>query len=195
MKKILFLPIVALLAGCGSGVGIKQVDKRAATELATLKEFAIADSIYQSQINDVTKKESFDKSTNKLTDYVENTLKKKVENWEATIKYLTPGIDGIDATFIIYKNADFEGHTDITEPTITLESENINDNNLQKILKTLQPEDVVLISGAITSERDGGGVLNFQTINHVTIDDEDQLRYPSFTFKLTDVRKKPQEKL
>lgn len=188
MKKIYFLPILVLLASCGSG--IKQVDKRSATELALLKKFTDADSTYDAQINNVTKQESYEESKKELTNFIKNTLKNKAEGWEAIITSIGPGVDGIDATFKIFKKADFEDRSDITEPNIILESENIKDEQLQKVLKTLQPDDVVLVSGTLVPSEDPNGIYGFQTISHVTIDNEDELRYPSFNFTLTDIKKK-----
>lgn len=195
MKKIYFLPFLSLLVSCGSDIGFKQPDKRAATQLALIKEFSVADSIYQAQPNDVAKKESFEKSRTSLSNFIDSTLKGKVDNWEVIITDITPGIDGIDATFVMSKQSDSEEPTYEGFQTLTFDCRNIKGAALEQVLKTLEPNDKVLISGNFGEGRDPRGIRNFQTIYHVTIDDEDQFQKPSFNFNLTGIKKKPEEKL
>jgi len=194
MKKNYFLLIIPVILSCNQ----PKADHRAPNELALIKKFGDADSIYKAQINDVAKKESIISSKGQIIDFIEKDLNAKADNWEAHVYSIKPGVNGIDAVFLISKQEEFG---DVKYPdmeSLVLESEEITDTKLTKILKTLQKDDKVLLSGKFDTRvldhgKDGIGVV-FQTMNRVTIDSEDELNNPSFNFILTDIKKKEVEK-
>jgi hypothetical protein len=188
MKKLFFLLLIGIFTSC-TNIGIKQIDRREATEITLIKEFVKADSTYKAQINDVNKKDFFEKTKVQLTAFIVNKLKNKASNWEASIYSISSGMDGINVVFLISKQADFEGQTYDHYDSIIFESEEINDPHLKEVFKTLQPKDKVLITGTFGKEKDVQNNIQLQTINNVTIDDEDALRNPSFYFTLTDIKK------
>ena len=192
MKKIYFLPILALLAGCSS---VNDVDRRPASEIAFVKEFVAADSTYEAQINDLAKKESFEKSAKKLTDFVDNTLKGKIENWEVVMLEVEPHEASTDATFIISKEPNSVEEQYSQYNSITLVSESIKDERLLSVLKTLAPNEIVLVSGTLGAEKDENGFLVLETALNPEPNKGRELESPSFYFNLTDVKKKPVEKL
>ena len=191
MKKLFLLsiPVIALISSCNSGP--KEVDTRPATELALIKKFSDADSTLNAQINEANKDAFFNEVKPKLVDFIIKDLNCKAENWEAHVYEIKPGDDGINATFLISKEPEFAEEKYMNYESIVLQSDNVSDDKIVQVLKTLQKGDKVILSGTIEKLNfDVNDTEFFQTSDHFSTDKESQISNPAFYFTLSALKHK-----
>jgi hypothetical protein len=188
MKKLYYLLAATTLLGCQSRPA--EVDNRPKEELELVKQIVTADSVYEAQINEITKKEAFNKSEVAIPEFIKTKLNSRADNWKAvivSIKYREEA-DEAAVTLRISKGIHFDDKNP-EYSSIILQSDGIyEDAKIKEKLKTLQPYDKVLVSGKFSYEKDLSG-RNFGSFDELTINDGTILSNPEFSFIITDIKK------
>ena len=187
MKKsssTIFTLAVALSCSMGCAKP-KKVDTRPASEKGLIREINIADSTYTAQYNDITKKESYDKSVKRISDFITNDLKAKADNWEARVE----NIELLDDSTILLELITPRG-TEFDEkiPTydaIALRSFIKNDEKLKNLIKPLIKLEDVIVSGRFVTNRDNDGNIFFNAYSS-----SNKIDNPVFEFIITDIKSK-----
>jgi hypothetical protein len=190
MKKILFIVLTAVTAlGCNNGgtkIGLE--DSRPESEKALIREINVADSSLSAQINEVTKKESYEKSIKRISQFITEELKAKAESWQARVYKIDLDIDdAVLVDLMISKGVQFEDEFPQYN-SIVLKCRIKNDEHLKDMIKPLQKGDDVVVSGNFSTTKNALGDLQFESYGDVSFYDE--VSNPAFFFDITDIKKK-----
>jgi hypothetical protein len=189
MKKILFIVLTAATAlGCNEGgtkIGLE--DSRPKSEKALIREINIADSTYKAQINEITKREAYDKSIKNISNFILNHT--KAEGWEAKVQSIDlDEFNAIIIDLIIAKGIQFDDELPEYE-SVVLRSRISDDDRLKTSVKPLQKGDDVVVSGSFLTNKNADGNLEFDSYTDAR-DDHDIISNPVFRFNITDIKKK-----
>ena len=158
MKFFYYLLIPVLLAGCTPPPEARYTDKpMPKSELAFIKKITSSDSVYTSQLNDITKKEFLEKGQKEVASFVLNN--RKIDNWVAIVHKIEAKSDPakyIEVDLIIpIGNWREEKYPHFSFP-IFVSLVDDKPNKTKDALKLLQEGDEVLISGEIEKNLSGG---------------------------------------
>jgi len=185
---LLFLFSCGQNSGSTSDSNSPKVDTaRPKEELTLIKKMVDADSVANTQINDLNKRAVIDSGAKAIASYLTKTLNAKVDNWVAYINELD-GSDGL-ATIQFTITKDWEKvNSDGLQIHVTLTAGVNNNKNpdVFKVVKTLKKGDLVVISGEF--EKSGGEVNNDPISSG--LNPEFALTGPEYDFNLTSIKKR-----
>ncbi|TWR25733.1 hypothetical protein FPZ43_15720 [Mucilaginibacter pallidiroseus] len=158
-----------------------------AAEQSFLRELVKTDSVYDAQINEITKKESFEKGKAEVEKYIINNL--SVNNWVGIVQNIEVKSEPVDYVkvdvFLPIGNWHEAAGPEYTNPMF-VSLVNPKDAKLMEAVKKLQKGDEVFVSGNI--QKNLSGRINF--INYTDgIRDLESFKSLNLDLKLTDIKK------
>ena len=188
MKKLsLFFLTLFVLMGCNQTPPKIATDQRPATEQGLIAQLNRADSIYQDQTNEISKKEVLYSMTSKVDNYILKQLDTKTENWQAKVLKIDVG-KGLDYTIDVQLSIPlhFDGdEKDAEYNAIILTSiVGFDDQSVKEALKTLKPNDKVYVSGNF--QKNKFGEIDFTGLN---LDERYSFNQPEFAFEIKSIKK------
>lgn len=189
MKNIYFLFLAIILFGCtqdpAKEATPQAVDSRPKSQLELLKELETLDSVYNEQINVITKKEAVDTGKVIISNFIFEKLNARAENWEAIVLAIDNNGVSDYVKLMFPKQLEFEEKYPELNAVI-LEDIYLPENIKNKV-KLLAKDDKVLVTGSFVKNN---------TTNEVEIepntglyDYESPFNNPSFLFHIENIKK------
>ncbi|SDP48700.1 hypothetical protein SAMN05428975_1426 [Mucilaginibacter sp. OK268] len=187
MKISNLLLLSLIIAGCNSAPENKITDNRPATQLALIKKFNTADSLYFYESNDIKKTEALENGKTELIKFITDSLHDDVKQWPAVVHEISVDklLDYIDVTLNISKKmGKYEDPSEFK--VIILHSKvSMSDTTVKNQLKKLLTGDQIFVNGSFEKD-DIVGDINFHGNNY---DDRDIFSSPELNFKIKSITK------
>jgi len=186
MKISTLLLLSLIIAGCNSAPENKITDNRPATQLALIKKFNTADSLYFFESNEIKKNEALEKRKTELIKFITDSLHDDIKQWPAVIHEISVDkpLSYIDVTLNISKK--MGKYEDPSEyKIIILHSKvSLSDTTVKNQLKELLAGDSVFVNGSF--EKDEIGKINFHGNNY---DERNIFSSPELNFQIKSITK------
>lgn len=161
-KPYLYLIALLLLTGCDQEQKTEDVKDLPKNEAALIKQFNIVNDKLSNEVNKAGEKGVIDSGAVHISNFVKKDLNLHIEKWHAYVEQVTESTSG-DNVFDVNVFIPLKGIYRKEHPTvdaITLKCRVTSDNkNMMPIVKTLQPFDKVIITGAFEAMENGD--INF----------------------------------
>ncbi|WP_413668916.1 hypothetical protein ACEN9X_02565 [Mucilaginibacter sp. Mucisp86] len=185
LSRTLLLPLF-IIVGCEP---IKSIDNRPTDELAFVRKFRAADSIYSGEKNNIKKAEILEKQRAQLSKFITDTLHAKFNQWQAIVSqieiYSAP-TDYIEITLLITKDADLDPSQKYPDVRNIILSAIIKPQDpLKDKLKELLRDDKVLVTGKFQKTLKD----NIVEVRNSLDSEESTFSNPKFDFKIEDITK------
>ncbi|QEM09277.1 hypothetical protein [Mucilaginibacter rubeus] len=186
--KLSRLLLLASLIVVGCKPLVKITDGRPEEQLAFIKKFHVADSLYSQEENEIKKKEILDEQRAQLSKFITDTLHANVNKWQAIVSKIevhNAPVDHIEITLLLTKDGDLDpGQKYPYLSNIVLFAQIKLEDPLKNKLKELLKDDKVLITGEL--EKTLTGDVEIQNNEH---HDEATFSNPQFELKIESISK------